>query len=39
MLHDCVGGGLRDEKSHPPRGGGGGGGLDGPLPGHAEEGK
>ena len=22
MLHDCVGGGLRDEKSHPPPGGG-----------------
>jgi len=22
MLHDCVGGGLRDEKSHPPGGGG-----------------
>jgi len=28
MLHDCVGGGLRDEKSHPRgRGGGGGGGI------------
>lgn len=24
MLHDCVGGGLRDEKSHPQGGGGGG---------------
>jgi len=24
MLHDCVGGGLRDEKSPPPPGGGSG---------------
>ena len=24
MLHDCVGGGLRDETSHPPLGGSGG---------------